>query len=188
MRRGLLALVAVGALGVSGLMLALFAWPDGASPYPTSLNLGPVEQYEVGSATRIAAPGEYDDLRWSAVRTAVAPQMPRDAGMWLVRLEDGSVRMLLARDPHQGCTTPWLPDTVHEGREGWFRAPCRSSTFDLDGRWVAGVSARDMDWFEVEVRRGEIVVDLTTLHPGEHHGGVPADGRPRPSVAGWSAR
>jgi len=43
-----------------------------------------------------------------------------------------------------------------------------------------------MDWFAVHVD-GDVIVDLTTLHAGDRHLGVPADERPVPTAEGWSA-
>jgi hypothetical protein len=157
--------LATGALAL--VLLTAFFWPD-APNYPRSLNLGPVGQYEVGVPVLVPAEG-YDDTRWPSVRTEVGSQRAHHAGMWLVRLEDGAVRVLLARNPFEGCTTPWR------------------ATYTLDGRWVEGASSRDMDWLPVRVE-GDVIVDLTTLHAGETHYGVPASARPTPTVEGWSAR
>src|SRR5690606_26272870 len=149
------------------LLLAGFMWPDGPN-YPRSLNLGSIEQYEAGTATVVPAPDDYDTSRWPNVRTQIAPEVVHQARMWAVRLEDGSIRVLLARDPFDGCTVPWRETFQYEGQEGWFRNPCHGSTYALDGRWVDGASARDMDWFAVHVEPdGDVVVDLTTLHAGE---------------------
>ena len=35
---------------------------------------------------------------------------------------------------------------------------------------------------------GDVILDLTEAHAGEVHHGVPSWDRPRPTVAGWSAR
>ncbi|MCK9497157.1 MAG: hypothetical protein M0R75_16925 [Dehalococcoidia bacterium] len=181
----LLSSLATGALAL--VLLTAFFWPD-APNYPRSLNLGPVGQYEVGVPVFVPAEG-YDDTRWPSVRTEVASQRAHHAGMWVVRLEDGAVRVLLARNPFEGCTTPWRATLRYEGEEGWFRDVCRRSTYTLDGRWVEGASSRDMDWLPVRVEGdGHVLVDLTTLHAGETHYGVPAGARPTPTVEGWSAR
>jgi len=189
LRRNLLLLATLAAGGLAMVILVGFVWPDEPFPrYPDTLNLGPGDQYEVGSATRVPAPGDYDTSRWPTVRTEIASDRVHQAGMWLVRLEDGSIRVLLARAPFEGCTVPWRETREYAGRVGWFANPCHRAFYNLDGRWMAEGSRRDMDWFAVHIDRdGNVIVDLTTLHPGETHHGVPADERPIPTAEGWSA-
>ncbi len=87
----------------------------------------------------------------------------------LVRLESGEFIALSARDPHSDCWVPWQPDVEFEGRSGWFRDPCEGSTYNEQGARVAGPATRDLDRHPVEVRDGEVVVNLapTALVAGQ---------------------
>ena len=136
------------------LMLALFAaagavalwsfvWPN-EDPW---VNLGSIEDFPPGTVTPVGYPDE--------------PLV-----FHIVRLDDGELLALLARDPHLGCAVPYRPDFVWDGRPGWFRNPCHGETYDMAGRRVFGPSPRDLDRLAVEVRNGAVYVNPTAITPG----------------------
>jgi len=87
----------------------------------------------------------------------------------LVRLESGDFIALSARDPGSDCWVPWQPDFEFRGRTGWFVDPCGGSTYDERGTRVSGPATRDLDRHPVEVREGNVYVNLAgdALIPGE---------------------
>ena len=187
-RRTLLALatLAVAALGL--VLLTAFAWPEaGPPPPPSALNIGPIDQFEAGTAVAWRFAAE-DHVEGWVIRTPRGSERMIRLSFWVARLETGEVRALFYRSPFQGCTIPWRDTLQLEGRVGFFRDPCHGATFTLDGRWVDGPSLRDMDWFPVHLEAdGDVIVDLTEAHAGEVHHGVPSWDRPRPQIDGWSA-
>jgi Rieske Fe-S protein len=78
--------------------------------------------------------------------------------LWIVKLESGEVLALSSIDPRNGCAIPWRPEFTFDGRQGWFRDPCHSSTYDLDGARVFGPSAHDMHRYDARVTRDKIEV------------------------------
>lgn len=84
----------------------------------------------------------------------------------VVRLDSGEVLALSARDPHLGCTVPYRPSLIYNGREGWFHNPCHREIYDLAGYRVFGPQPRGLDRFHVEVVAGRVTVDLSRLQPG----------------------
>ncbi len=79
---------------------------------------------------------------------------------WLVHLPAGTtpngeetrggVLALWQKCPHLGCTVPWRPDFVFQGRKGWFRCPCHGSTYTKEGGvLVFGPAPRSMDTFRI---------------------------------------
>lgn len=96
--------------------------------------------------------------------------------VWLVRHEDGSVDAFIGRDPHGGCTVPYLAD--YEGGGGWwvlddgstlpnprftggFKALCTGWAFNRSGEAVFGAVQRGLDGFPTRVEGEDVVVDLT---------------------------
>jgi len=171
LRRNLLLLATLAAGGLAMVILAGFVWPDETfSRDPDTMNLGPADQYEVGSVTMISGI-EFNQDRWPLRPTLVAAlgwnvsDLP--VVLALARHEDGRFEVFLARDTRSGCTLPWRETFVFEGEAGWFRDPCHGSTYDSQGQRVFGPARRNMDYFDVTVNHvGEVVVDLRTLHQG----------------------
>lgn len=75
---------------------------------------------------------------------------PAAALVHIVRRGDGGLTVIAGRDP-MGCSVPWRPHFRFDGTEGWFRDPCRGSTYDAEGRRVFGPSPRDLDRLAFEV-------------------------------------
>ena len=65
----------------------------------------------------------------------------------------GGLLALWRKCPHLGCTVPWRPDFVFQGRKGWFRCPCHGSTYTKEGGIiVAGPAPRPLDVFPITVQ------------------------------------
>src|SRR5690606_6756363 len=136
------------------------AWGAGGLDEP--FDVGPVEDFPVGSVTSIAHVGG------AAIARAVD-------GLWagIDELAEGSrVRHLVHRQGgerwalsrgclRRSCTGPWHPNFHFEGERGWFRKPCTGQTYDTTGRQVSGEASRDLDRYPVEVRDGHVLVDLS---------------------------
>jgi len=74
----------------------------------------------------------------------------------------GGLLALWRKCPHLGCTVPWRPDFVFQGRKGWFRCPCHGSTYTKEGGIiVAGPAPRPLDVFPIEVQQDRSLVVQT---------------------------
>jgi cytochrome b6-f complex iron-sulfur subunit len=80
----------------------------------------------------------------------------------------GGLLALWRKCPHLGCTVPWRPDFVFQGRKGWFRCPCHGSTYTKEGGIiVAGPAPRPLDVFPITVQSDRsIVVQTGRAHEG----------------------
>jgi len=136
-------------LAVAGLLLLVvlplvFVWPRNDESEGQQIELGSVDGYEIGSITPII-----------------------DGKFYLVRPSEETFLALSWREPGRGCTIPWRPDFVwpdpvtKEPRLGWFRDPCRGSTFDREGHRVFGPAPRDMDRYLVTIVNDRITVDTS---------------------------
>lgn len=142
--RGLLIVaLPLALLGAFAVLLAV-AWPTGP-------NVGRARWVDGGDAEALVA--------GQPVRLA-------EQGVWLVKQESGEILALWQRDPHLGCTVPWNPDFEFNGRRGWFRNPCHSETYDLDGTCVFGPCVRGLDRFPVRIRGGRVQINAGQLIPG----------------------
>lgn len=86
---------------------AVFVWPTEGYPPADRTLVGHVDDYAPGSVTHLRSFG---------------------IGGYLVRLEGGAFLALDQREPVNGCSAPWRP------REQAFRDPCRSYSYDIEGR------------------------------------------------------
>ena len=140
-RRGLLVLALPLALIALVVTLVAFAWPTAPKVGPARwIDAGTVDALNVNQPVRIV-----------------------EGRLWLVKLESGEIVALSQRDTHplQPCTIPWRPEFEFHGRDGWFRSPCSGSTWDIDGRIMFGPSPRSMDRYRVDIRDGEVFVDIS---------------------------
>lgn len=133
--------------------------------------------YGLGSLDRFAP----DTVTTYAVREGrllelTYPLRDREPGVvfHVVRLPDGELLALSAKDPHRGCTVVASPagSPQPKGFEGSgivarFHTPCHGEQYDLAGRRVFGPSPRDLDRYAVSVSdRGIVSVDLGALTLG----------------------
>lgn len=143
-RRGLRIAVLLFAALMLMIVAIAFAWPTGS-------NVDNASWFTAGDASDFAVnvPVRFPEHRF-----------------WLVRLESGQFLALWQRSPYRGCTVPWRPDFEFMGKKGWFRDPCHSATFAIDGTLVFGPSPRGMDRFPVRVDDGIVRVDVRNVIPG----------------------
>lgn len=114
-------------------------WPRKVSGFGSTINAGPVENFPVGSVTRFAQ-GKF----------------------FISRLEEGVIA-LYWKCPHLGCTVPWLPE------EGKFHCPCHGSIYERTGQNIAGPAPRPMDYMNVTIENGNILVDTGNITVRERH-------------------
>ncbi len=123
-------------------LIASFAWPAGShvdAPHQW-IDAGAVDEFEVNE-----------------------PVKNVDGKFYVVRLESGEFLALYERDPHLGCTVLWAAHFEFQGRVGWFRNPCHSETYDVEGNAVFGPQPRGMDRFHVEISGDRVRVDTNRL-------------------------
>lgn len=172
---------------VAALVALLAACTSDDSSVPTAYDLGAIERFAPESVTSYLVYEREGNLQpvasdFSGVDLAA---LPDNAVLFhVVRLDDGGVRALYAKDPHLGCWVPWRPDFEFEGRRGWFRNPCHGETYDITGRRIPGPSPRDLDRFPVRVEGGRVIVRVVfdELIPGESHVQPPGAGTPEPAA------
>ncbi len=137
-RRALFLVGLASAAAASGALAAIFAWPR---PHVerTRFDLGPADDYRTGSVTKII-----------------------EGKFYLVRLSKDDFVAVSWHDPFSGCAVPWRPEYVLRGHRGWFRDPCHTSTYDREGRWVAGDHLpHDLYRFSVSLKNGRVIVDTS---------------------------
>ena len=82
-------------------------------------------------------------------------------GAVYLRLVDGVPKALHTVCPHLGCFVDYRPSDKD------FFCPCHNSNFRLDGGIVDGVSPRDMDVLQIDVRNEtEVWVKFQNFQPG----------------------
>lgn len=91
------------------------------------------------------------------------PVRDADHNFYIVKLDSGEFLALYQKDPHLGCIVPWRSDFEFQGTTGYFRNPCHSETYDIEGNILFGPAPRGLDRFPVEVVNGEVRVDTETL-------------------------
>jgi len=189
MHRLFLGLIAAAALGMMGLLVAAFVWPEGAwvgGAREDSLNLGPAEALPVGEPQWVQEDLGFTDSRWNVTPVIDTPGRSRDVRLAVVRHADDSISVFTTRDPRNACPLTWRTD-LQFALGGFFRDPCHGSAYDERGAWVFGPSPRGMDYLDAEINeRGEVIVDLRRLHKGEPVQQRPqADDPPAPAGTPW---
>ena len=82
-------------------------------------------------------------------------------GAVYLRLVDGVPKALHTVCPHLGCFVDYRPSDKD------FFCPCHNSNFRLDGGIVDGVSPRDMDVLQIDIRNEtEVWVKFQNFQPG----------------------
>lgn len=108
-----------------------------------SISLGPLDQFPVG----IPAYFSITDTQingWE--RTA------KVIGMYVVRKDDGSVRVFSDICTHLACLVTWHPD-IQE-----YVSPCHDGHFEIDGFVTKGPPPRPLDEFETNIDDGNLFV------------------------------
>ena len=144
----------------SGLMLAIvgilgspldFVWPRKLSGFggPISVTKDRIPQETGGDPIRIVE-GRFWLVNLPAGVTPNGEETP------------GGLLAMWQKCPHLGCTVPWRPEFEFQGRKGWFRCPCRGSTYTREGGvLVAGPAPRPLDVFPLEVQSDNTIVVQT---------------------------
>lgn len=109
------------------------------------IDLGPLEDYPIGVPTRY-------DFTLTKVngweRTAV------NHGLYIIRRNEGEVRVFSDICTHLGCRVTWQPDQEH------YISPCHDGHFDVLGNVVSGPPPRPLDEFAAEMENGNLFVVL----------------------------
>ncbi len=105
----------------------------------------------------------------TALPEASAPPQPNTSGkFWLVRTEDGAPKAIYMVCTHLGCLYKW------EASNTRFECPCHGSKFTHDGYYIEGPAPRSLDYFEITVENGEVIVDTGAKISGEPSADSPA--------------
>ncbi|HXF63010.1 MAG TPA: Rieske 2Fe-2S domain-containing protein, partial [Caldilineaceae bacterium] len=87
---------------------------------------------------------------------------------WLVTTESGEPKALYMVCTHLGCLYKW------EGANNRFECPCHGSKFSHDGFYIEGPAPRSLDYFEISIENGEVVVDTGAKITGDPSSESPA--------------
>lgn len=143
----------MAAVALLVVMVGSFVWPGGSDVDAPSqfIDAGDVDNFVVGE-----------------------PVHNIDGRFWIVKLESEEFLALYQKDPHLGCIVPWVADFEFQGRVGFFRNPCHSETYDIEGNLVFGPAPRGLDRFPVEISGDRLMVDTSRLicGPGAPEGMV----------------
>lgn len=111
--------------------------PHSVGTRGSTLPVGSVDDFEIGSITRVA-----------------------DGKFYLARVPEGFLA-LYQKCPHLGCVVPWEPTQQTEdnlAEQGRFNCPCHGSIYNRYGVNVAGPAPRPMDLMEITIENGTIMV------------------------------
>lgn len=126
---------------LSGLMLF---WPNKIEGFGAIVRAGSLDDYPVGSITRV-----------------------RSGRFYISRLSEDELIALYWKCPHLGCTVPWEP------LENLFVCPCHGSKYTATGQNVAGPAPRPMDYMTVYVEEdGTVLVDTGDVRERDRHSGA----------------
>lgn len=109
----------------------------------STISLGPLEDYPIGSPTYFG----FTDTQingWERTSKVI--------GMYVLRKEDGSVRVFSDVCTHLSCLVTWHPD-IHE-----YVSPCHDGHFDKDGFVTKGPPPRPLDEFETKIEDGNLYI------------------------------
>jgi cytochrome b6-f complex iron-sulfur subunit len=104
-----------------------------------------------------------------AVPDPTAPPDPNTIGkFWLVATPDGEPKALYMVCTHLGCLYKWEPANFR------FECPCHGSKFSHDGFYIEGPAPRSLDYFDVTIEGGQIIVDTGKRTVGDPAAESPA--------------
>lgn len=133
--------------GSVGLVAALFSysglrlfWPNKIRGFGSVIRAGTLDDFPVGSVTRI-----------------------RDGRFYISRISENEIIALYWRCPHLGCTVPF------EEQQNLFVCPCHGSVYEKTGQNIAGPAPRPMDYMRVEIRGNEVYVDTGDIRERSQH-------------------
>lgn len=162
--------IVVAALAGAGLgIVGLKTFAASTSPVTWVGQLG---DFAAGSATKLTIKRPYlDSVVMTAVDGGGPPELVRrpQANVFIVRGDDGSVDVLIARDTQSGCVLSVNPGRLPDGpgptipgltSQAWFFDPCHGSGYDQSGAALSGPAPRNLDRFSVVVDQAEVLVDV----------------------------
>ena len=151
-RRNFLALAGWGTMLVLGLQAAIafivFFWPRKLGTFGGTISVGAPADFQV------------NDVKYFV-----------DGKFYLVRLAEGFMA-LYQKCVHLGCTVPWRPEFEwpYEGQvvKGLFRCPCHGSTYLRNGQIIFGPAPRPLDYMQISLVDGRLVVNTGAIKKREH--------------------
>lgn len=81
------------------------------------------------------------------------PVAVNDGKFWLVTSDEGEPMALYMVCTHLGCLYKW------EASNSRFECPCHGSKFTHDGHFIEGPAPRSLDYFDLTIEDGQVVVD-----------------------------
>lgn len=115
-------------------------WPTKVTGFGAKVEAGNLSDFPPGSMTQV-----------------------REGKFYLSRLENGNLMALYWKCVHLGCTVPWV------ARDGLFKCPCHGSWYEATGQNIAGPAPRPLDYMELEVVDGKVIVDTGKIHKRTTH-------------------
>lgn len=109
----------------------------------STISLGPLEKYPVGIPNYFA---------FTSTQVNGWERTSKFIGMYVLRKEDGSVRVFSDICTHLSCLVTWHPDI----RE--YVSPCHDGHFDIEGFVTKGPPPRPLDEFETKIEDGNLYV------------------------------
>jgi len=109
----------------------------------STISLGSLEKYPVGIPTYFG----YTNTQingWERTSKLI--------GMFVLRKEDGSVRVFSDICTHLSCLVTWHPDFQE------YVSPCHDGHFDIEGFVTKGPPPRPLDEFEIKIEDGNLYV------------------------------
>jgi len=81
------------------------------------------------------------------------PIVNREGRFWLINNNPNGALALYWKCVHLGCTVPW------NSSENDFHCPCHGSVYNRNGEHIAGPAPRALDYMEITVEGGKVVVN-----------------------------
>jgi menaquinol-cytochrome c reductase iron-sulfur subunit len=136
-----------------GLLLAPLRKAGGRGP-GRSVRVASDHQVRPDKPLRVTAVGEQQDAWVRLDRVTLG-------SCWLVRAHDNApVRAFSTVCPHLGCSVDYDDQTRR------FDCPCHGSSFDLDGRRLAGPAPRGLDELDCTTAGGDVRVVYQRFRTG----------------------
>jgi menaquinol-cytochrome c reductase iron-sulfur subunit len=119
-----------------------------------TISLGPVNDYPVGAPTY-----------FGFINTQINgwERTSKIIGMYVLRKEDGSVRVFSDICTHLSCLVTWHPD-IQE-----YISPCHDGHFDREGFVTKGPPPRPLDEFQTKIEDGILYVMDSPFRRSEKH-------------------
>lgn len=141
-----------GTLGSFGLTSLAFMWPKVSGGFGSDVSAGPIQDIK----DAITQPdGTITPFYMPSAKAWIVP-VDADAFEDSQFTENQTVAEGLAalwqKCVHLGCAVPWC-----QSSQG-FECPCHGSKYNSIGEYEAGPAPRNLDRFEVEVDKGELII------------------------------